>query len=86
MAVNKARDKQGIVKPGMTCSRVGSPEAHKGFPAHKALACGEATFVHMPPRAGMVWGSGFSWKVTRKTPAFLRRADDGLQDRREDRV
>ncbi len=48
MAVNKAMEKQGIVKPGMNCAKIGSPEAHKGCLANKALASGEAAFVHMP--------------------------------------
>ena len=48
MAVNKAMERQGIVKPGMTCAQIGTPEAHKGCLANKALASGEAAFVHMP--------------------------------------
>ncbi len=48
MAINKVMEKQGLVKPGMNCAKIGSPEAHKGCRANQALAGGEAAFVHMP--------------------------------------
>ncbi len=35
MAVNKAMEKMGVVRPGMNCAKVGSPEAHKGCLANK---------------------------------------------------
>ncbi len=48
MAVNKAMEKMGVVRPGMNCAKVGSPEVHKGCLANKALASGEAAFVPLP--------------------------------------
>ncbi len=48
MAVNTAMEKMGVVRPGMNCAKVGSPEAHKGCLANKALAGGEAVFGPLP--------------------------------------
>ena len=45
MAVNKACQKKGYLKPGMNCAKVGGPEAHKGCLANKALATKEAVYA-----------------------------------------
>lgn len=38
VAVNKAMAAKGSIKPGMFCSKTGSPDDHKGCKANKALA------------------------------------------------
>lgn len=47
MAVNKAADAIGIIKPGMNCAKIGS-QPHKGCLADKALASGEVKYVQIP--------------------------------------
>lgn len=46
MAVNKAHQKLGILKPGMNCAKLGDPAAHKGCLANKAVASGAATYSY----------------------------------------
>jgi hypothetical protein len=47
MAVNKAAEKMGFVKPGMNCAKIGT-EPHKGCLADKAVEFGEVKYVHIP--------------------------------------
>ncbi|MDR1396578.1 MAG: hypothetical protein LBJ14_02430 [Desulfarculales bacterium] len=47
LAVNKAAEKTGICLPGTNCARIGS-QPHQGCLADKALAAGEARYVHIP--------------------------------------
>lgn len=48
IAQNKAADVMGVLKPGMKCSSVGTPETHKGCLANKALAKKKAAHVFIP--------------------------------------
>ena len=48
MAINKAGERRGHLKPGMNCAKLGNPEIHKGCKAHKAVASGEAEYTYMP--------------------------------------
>ena len=56
IALNKAADKLGVLKQGIKCSSVGTPEMHKGCLANKALAEEKATHVFMPLADGYAVG------------------------------
>ena len=43
-AVNKAWDQLGVLKPGMNCAKIYTPDLHRGCLANKALAEQRATF------------------------------------------
>lgn len=45
VAVNKAWEKLGILKPGMNCAKIYTPDMHRDCLANQALASGEAAFV-----------------------------------------
>lgn len=49
VAINKAHEKLGLLKPGMNCAKIGSPEMHKGCLAGRALSSREAAYRSMRP-------------------------------------
>ena len=51
VAINKAHEKKGVLKPGMNCAKMGEPGAHAGCLGNQALAAREAAYVVMQ-RAG----------------------------------
>jgi hypothetical protein len=74
MAINKAADAMGIVKPGMNCAQIGL-EPHKGCLADKALASGEVKYVHIPLPDGEA--TGF-WIPLDGYPEFFLHFNVGL--------
>lgn len=49
IAVNKAHQKLGYMKPGMNCAKTGVPGAHKACLGNQALMTGQATYAVVKP-------------------------------------
>ena len=82
MAVNKAHQKLGLLKPGMNCSRIGEPGAHAGCLANKALAAEQAMYAVLVKLGSKeVWGKSFPSAGPGQSPGRRRHRVSGNRAR-----